>query len=279
MSVSIIVPSRNEQFLSETVDDLLEKSKGDIEIIVVLEGYWPDPPLKDDNRVVILHRGRARGLREAVNSSVEIASKKFIMKTDAHCMFKEGFDVALAKDCEKDWISIPRRYSLNPEDWCRREKHHIDYLYVESPTKSSGDLAGKVWGEKNYDLELNKILIDDLMTFQGSCWFMHKDYFFFLDKFDEKNYGTFRKEPQEISFKCWLSGGRVVRNKKTWYAHLHKGRKYGRGYHANKKDHAKGDEYNKKWATNSAWNSPKQIKDFKWLVDKFNPPGWEDYKW
>ena len=277
--VSVIIPSRNEQFLQKTVEDLLAKSRGDIEIIVVLDGYWPTPSLPDDERVMVLHRGRPRGLRNAVNSVSEIASGDYLMKCDAHCMFSEGFDVNMAADCEEDWISIPRRYSLNPEEWERGKKRPIDYLYIESPTKSGGDLAGKVWGEKNYDKELKKKEIDDLMTFQGSCWFMHKEYFFYLDKFDEKNYGTFRKEPQEICFKCWFSGGRVVRNKKVWYAHLHKGKKYGRGYSANRKDWNKGDNYNKKWLTGDAWNSPKQTKDFKWLIDKFEPPGWEDYQW
>ena len=46
--VSVIIPSRNERFLTKTVIDLLAKAQGDIEIIAVLEGYWPDPPLPED---------------------------------------------------------------------------------------------------------------------------------------------------------------------------------------------------------------------------------------
>ena len=277
--LSIIIPARNEVFLSQTVNDLLTKAVEDIEIIVVLDGYWPDPPLQEDKRLHIIHRGKPLGLRNAINSAAEIAKGKYILKCDAHCLFGDGYDEILKADCESNWISIPRRYSLDAINWCRKEKHPIDYLYLECPSISKhGDLAGVVWNERNYNVELEKVLIDDLLTFQGSCWFMHKDYFFELGKLDEENYGTFRKEPQELGFKCWLSGGRVIRNKKTWYAHLHKGKQFGRGYSLRTEDWKKGDEYNKKWLTNSAWN--RQTKDFKWLIDKFMPmPEWENYEW
>ena len=277
--LSIIIPTRRERFLQETIDDIMLKAEGDIEVIVVLDGYWPDPQLKNYKNLVLVHVGtveRNKGMRYCINAGVAVAKGKYIMKVDAHCLFDKGFDVKLIVDCKSDWIVIPRRYSLDPEKWCRKDKRPIDYIYVQCPNDDNpGDLAGKVWKRP----ELEDKLIDDLMAFQGSCWFIEKEYFYKLDGLDDEKYGTFRKEPQELGFKCWLSGGRVVRNKKTWYAHLYKGRQYGRGYFACKKDHLKGDEYNKKWLTNSAWDKKKQTKDFKWLIDKFNPPGWENYSW
>ena len=276
--LSIVIPSRNEQFLSHTVDDIFSKAREEIEVIVVLEGYWPDPILADRPNLILLHRGVPRGLRGAVNDAVAIAKGKYIMKTDAHCLFDEGFDVKLKEDCEYNWISVPRRYSLDAENWCRKKKHPVDYLYVCLPVKENKfEINVKVWNEKNYDAELQKKLIDDIFTFQGSCWFMHRDYFYELDLMDEYNYGTFRKEPQEISFKAWLSGGRVIRNKKTWYAHLHKGRQYGRGYSPNRTDFRKGDAYLINWLSDSAWD--KQTTPFKWLIDKFEMPNWESFDW
>jgi len=279
--LSIIIPSRNELFLHKTTLDLLEKAKGDIEIIVVLEGYWPDSKeIVNDKRVKYLHKGKAGGLRAAINSAVAIASGEYIMKIDAHCMLDEGFDIKLIKEHQDDWVQIPTRHRLDAENWKidNGTKDPINYLYVECPDSSrSKDLGGNNWRGKDADRSLDEIKIDDLMTFQGSCWFMKKDYFYFLEEMDEANYGTFRKEPQEISFKCWLSGGRVVRNKNTWYAHLHKGKTYGRGYYASKSDWAIGDNYNKRWLKEKLFS--KQIHDFKWLVDKFNPPGWENYEW
>ena len=273
--LSILIPARNEQFLQNTIDDIFNKAKGEVEVIAILDGYWPDPPLKGDPRLKIIHRGTSLGMRNALNSGAAIAKGKYLAKCDAHIMFDEGFDVKLAADCEPNWISIPRRYSLDPENWCRKKKTPIDYLYIEAPG-SGGDnaLSGKVWkrGEGLPD-------IDDLATFQGSFWFMHRDYFFELGGLDEEKYGTFRKDPQELSFKAWCSGGRVIRNKKTWYAHLHKGKKYGRGYRANRADWRKGDEYIKRWLTDSAWNE-QQTKPFRWMIEHFMPmPGWENYPW
>lgn len=71
--LSVIIPSRNEIFLKKTVEDLLSKAEGEIEVIAVLDGYWPTPPLNDDNRLIILHRGDAMGMRAAINGVAAIA--------------------------------------------------------------------------------------------------------------------------------------------------------------------------------------------------------------
>ena len=92
--LSVIIPSRNEMFLAKTVEDILAKAHGDIEVIAILDGYWPTPLLKTDNRLIVLHRGKPMGMRAAVNAAAAIAKGKFIMKCDAHCMFAAGFDDA-----------------------------------------------------------------------------------------------------------------------------------------------------------------------------------------
>ena len=280
--LSVLIPSRNEQFLLPTIKDLLAKAKGEIEIIAVLDGCWIEDPIIDP-RVIYLHKGKPMGLREGVNSAAAIAKGKYIMKTDAHCMFDEGFDVKLAADCEKNWVVIPRRYRLDAEDWCINKDRpgYIDHLYIcypDNPNDFGGPtLTGREWNRRR-DAK-KEILIDELMTFQGSCWFMHRDYFYEMGELDTETYGTFGKEPQEIGFKCWLGGGKVVRNKKTWYAHLHKGRKYGRGYSLGKSMLHKGGKAINKWMIKGdAWD--KQVHDIKWLIDRFAPvPGWEKCDW
>ena len=282
--LSILIPSRNELFLPETVEELLKKAKGEIEIIVHLDGYWPDPPLKDDPRVRIIHRGKPHGMRPGINAAAAIAKGKYVMKIDAHCMVDEGFDLKLAADCDDDWVVMPRRKRLDAENWAIQDvgKPDIDYMYLSYPD-DPGDwggpgLHGRLWNEKNKDPELKKVLIDDAMSGQGSSWFMPRDYFNYLELMDTENYGGFWKEMQEIGLKCWLSGGRMIRNKKTWYAHLHKGKKYGRGYRLNSKVMIKATSYINRWLIERAWH--KQTKDFEWLIDHFWPvPGWpEDWK-
>jgi hypothetical protein len=85
--------------------------------------------------------------------------------------------------------------------------------------------------------------------------------------------------------KTWLSGGRVVVNKNTHYAHLHKGKQYGTGYgFSNQKWREWAEEKERArlfcvdhWM-NNRWEERKH--DIDWLIDKFWPvPGWpEDWR-
>src|SRR3990167_6732652 len=116
--VSVIVPSRNEKYLYKTIQDLMAKAKGSIQIIAVLDGYWPNiEEIINGPKVIYLHFSKTRGMRNAINSAVAIAQGDYILKCDAHCMFDEGYDVKLQADCEDNWIVIPRRYALDPEKW------------------------------------------------------------------------------------------------------------------------------------------------------------------
>ena len=280
--VSIIIPSRNEQFLPQTVDDIFTKATGEIEVIAILDGYWPDPILKDRPNLIIIHRGAAQGMRSAINSAAAIASGTYLLKCDAHCMFGEDFDEILQADCEENWVAVPRRKRLDAENWCIQDvgKPDIDYCflsYPDDPNDFGGPgLNGKLWKERNRDGGLRDDLIVDLMSAQGSCWFMPRDYFYQLELMDDASYGTFWNEFQEIGLKCWLSGGRVIRNKKTWYAHLHKGRKYGRGYHLGKSTLNQGAKHTKKWMRfGEAWD--KQTLPLSYLIERFWPvPSWTE---
>lgn len=280
VAVSVVVPSRKEQFLSQTIQDLLDKARGEIEIIVLLEGYWPPgDEINNDPRVRYLHFTTPRGMRGAINAGAAVARGKYLMKCDAHCMFDEGYDVKLAADLEPNWIAVPRRYSLDAEQWEPKSKKAIDYMYLCAPTDPNDyggpSLHGRTWRDKQNDASLKEVLIDDLMSAQGSCWFMHRDYFNWLEILDDVNYGHFCFEFQEIGLKCWLSGGRVIRNKKTWYAHLHKGRKYGRGWPLGKSTLRKGAAYSNRWMAGKLWH--KQTRDIRAFVHDFEPvPTWDD---
>lgn len=276
--VSIITPSRNEVFLDKTVRDILEKAEGSIEVIVTLDGYWPQPQLIADPRVVLIHRGKTMGMRAGINAGVATAKGKYIMKCDSHCMFMKGFDRVLMADCDKNWVVIPRRKRLDAVNWKIQDvgKPDVDYEYLSYPNKDGvwkAGLHGRIWNKRIQ--ERKDILIDDNMSAQGSCWFMHKDYFHKLELEDEENYGTFCNEFQEIGLKCWLSGGRVVTNKKVWYAHLHK--TGGRGYSLDREQIKKGRAYTNRWITNTAWH--KQTLPLTWLIEKFWPvPEWPEDK-
>jgi len=275
-NVSIIIPSRNEKYLVKTIESLLISAKGEFEIIAVLDGYWLDKPVEDP-RVIYIHLGKSCGMRNAINSGVAIARGKYILKCDAHCLFAEGFDIELSSYIKPNWVVIPRRKRLDAINWCIQDvgKADVDYEYLCYPgVDGSAGLHGVVWDARAK--ERKNFLIDDNMSAQGSCWFMYKDYFHELELEDEENYGTFNHEFQEIGLKCWLSGGKVVTNKKTWYAHLHKNKETGgRGYSLDGSQLEKGTSYTNRWLTNTAWH--KQTLPFSWLIERFWPvPGWPE---
>lgn len=296
--VTIILPSRNELFLPHTICDLLDKVKEDVEIIAVLDGYWEIPSYRSpevidkfirmmsDKRVSLLHKGQAEGMRPGINDAVAMARGKYILKIDAHCMVDEGFDVKLKADMQDNWVVIPRRKRLDADKWEIQiqpdpiKKPDIDYEFLSFPDDPAdfggAGFNGRIWTERILERQNDpKYDIDENLSFQGSCWFMNRDYFYHLDLMDWKRYGTFWNEAQEIGFKTWLSGGKVMINKKTWYAHLHKGSKYGRGYFLDKRTIEQGAMFVNSWPHNEAWK--KQTLPFHTMIERFLPmPGWPD---
>jgi glycosyltransferase involved in cell wall biosynthesis len=83
--VSVIIPSHHPIYLQKTIDELLNNSRGEVEVIAVLDGYWTT--LNNDKRVSIVHLGKNRGMRGAINAGVSVSRGKYIMRTDEHCMF------------------------------------------------------------------------------------------------------------------------------------------------------------------------------------------------
>ena len=273
--VSVIVPSRNEQFLQHTVTDLLTKAAGDVEIIVILDGYWPVPILADDPRLRIVHFSTPHGMRAGINAGAAVARGKYLMKVDAHCMFAEGWDEALQLDCDDDWLVVPRRKRLDAENWCIQDvgKPDVDYEFLSYPWWKPDQIGlhGTIWVERA--LARKEMGLDEDMSFQGSCWFMPRLFFERIGQLQEEGYGTFIGEPQELGLKVWLSGGTQMRNKRTWYAHLHKGNKYGRGYHVNTTELKNGNMYSADFWYNNRW--PERVRDLEWLVEHFWPcPSW-----
>jgi len=279
--VTVILPSANEKYLGRTIQDVIEKAEGDVEVIAVLDGYWSDPPLREYPNLVILHKGQRGGLRSAINSAASIASGEYIMKADAHCMFIEGYDKILKSDCDDDWIVIPQRKSLDAEKWevAYTGRSPVDYEYIPYPYESQDSAVrmGNVW--KQRATERKDILVDDDMSFQGSCWFTHKKYFEYLGPMENQGWGSFVLEPEELGNKVWLSGGKVMVNKKCWYAHLHKGKANGRGYFMDRRELIRGRRYHTEFFMNNKWLSywPKRVHRYDWLIDHFWPvPTWPE---
>jgi len=274
--LSIAIPSRNEKFLRNTILDVLSNATGEIEVFPILDGYEPSvADLVDDVRVKYIRLPLGDGKchkRQGINEMVRICKGEYVMSLDAHCMVAKGFDEQLVKDHKPNWVQIPRRNRLDAEKWCIQEQQDgrppIDYEYIQfRPLLVQNEgLHGFRWDART--LERKDIMIDDTFEFQGSCWFMSKDWFL-KRGFMNLNYQGWGQEAEEISFETWKNGGEVKTNKHTWYAHLHKGSKYGRMYKKNKEDDLKSYAY-----SYNHWI--RENKDFFIsLINKFMPlPSW-----
>lgn len=254
MSLTVIIPSkgssdRKERFLWNTVEDVLKHAAGEVEVIVGLDGY-EDKPDFDDPRLTIfsLPASKHNQKRQVVNHAVEMAQGDHIMSLDAHCLLDYGFDLILAKHHEPNWVQVPRRLRLDPVNWCvsgglslpydEYQRLPIDYEYIMwEPVQHHRGFHGYKWNART--LTRFDHMIDDIMTFQGSCWFMTKEWYKERGFMQVEGYQGWGQEAEEISFETWLNGGRVVVNKHTYYAHLHKGLEYGRMYFLNKQDNDK----------------------------------------
>jgi glycosyltransferase involved in cell wall biosynthesis len=247
MTLSIIIPNRNDPHLERTVSDIQGKARTNPEIIV-----------SDD-------RHGKLGMRGAINQGVQKSQGTYIMKTDAHCTFDEGFDEKLLATIEDDWVVTPQRYKLDVTTWTVMDEPAVVYerLAIDNPDK----IGGVEWRSRKRGRE--HLTIDENMVFQGSCWLMSRKHWDWLGGLSEEGYGTFTQEPVEIALKTWLGGGKVMVNKNTWYAHKH--RKFGRTYSSfTNGEIQRGNAYSRDYWLNNRWAERKH--DLCWLMERFGLP-------
>jgi glycosyltransferase involved in cell wall biosynthesis len=311
--LSVLITARNEEFLSITVDDVIAKKRANTEVIVICDGNLPNPPIKDYPDVTIIYHSTSIGQRQGVNEAARLSTAKYVMKLDAHCILDEGFDVKLMADCQPDWTVIPRMYNLHVFDWiCNkcgnrwyqgptpvfccinnteggarnkntacdstsfkremvwkpRMSRRSDYMRFDS------ELHFQYWGAYDRRPEAQGDIVD-IMSFVGACFFMERERYWYLDGLDEEH-GSWGQMGTELACKSWLSGGRLVVNKKTWFSHMFRtqGGDFGFPYPISGKqtDHAR--RYSQDVWRHGKW--PKAIHNLQWLVNKFAPvPGWD----
>ena len=216
--ISVVIPARKERWLDKTINEIKTKFGGKYEIIVILDGN----DAKRIEGVRYIYNEKPKGMRTAINQAVKKAKGKYLMKLDAHCMVGQDIDKKLIAVHQENWVQAPRRKRFDPNIWelVDTDKPDVDYMFIGKGFKGHKD------NDKNRNLELRKKLIDDADVFQGSCYFMTKNYFNKLGLLDDVNFGKMGSEAIEISLKVRHNGGRIIVNKSTWYAHAHIGRRY-----------------------------------------------------
>jgi len=305
--LSILIPAANEMFLARTIKDALDNSEARTEIIVVLDGYWADPPIPQHDRVNVIYLPKSIGQRAATNLACKLSRAKYVMKLDAHCSFDKGFDRKLIEDMQDDWTVVPTMRNLWAFDW---KCYHCGWKKYQGPTPEKCDQCGKtdkirrkmMWVGKErpqsnsycfdsephfqyfneytktdkYKKDLAETGLTETMSLQGSCFMCTREKYLELNLCDE-TLGSWGNQGIEVACKTWLSGGKVMVNHKTWYAHMFRtqGGDFGFPYPQPGRDVAKC----KKLVKDMFWNNKydKAIHPLSWLVERFMPAkGWTD---
>lgn len=301
--LSVIIPARCEQFLAQTVSDVLANLRGDTEVIAVVDGYQPDPPLAEHSRLLVLNLPKPVGQRAATNAGARASKARWIMKLDAHCAVDEGFDTKLIRDWQPGYTLIPSMYNLHAFDWVCREC--CEHTYQGSPPAKCGQCGGQgfeqhlVWMPRPKHLTISWRFDSDLqfqywpeyaqrpecqgeildtMSFLGACMFLERERFWALGGMDEAH-GSWGQFGTEWACKTWLSGGRLATTKRTWFAHLFRTANFaGNGtspwpYPITQAAIDGARAYSRDLWLNDRW--PLAKHKLAWLIERFAPvPGW-----
>jgi glycosyltransferase involved in cell wall biosynthesis len=281
--VSILIPARGESIenLRRTLQSISKNATGEYEIIVGYDGSQ-DNYIEMGTNLKVVKFPEVVGIKTNINALASMAKGKYIYKSDAHCSFGKGFDEVLKADMQDDWIVMPR-FKIIKDDWSIQKRNgkeeFYDYFYLCCPFTDPRGFrfkAGGHWPQKTQ--EKLDVLIDETPQIHGSGWFMTRDRFFELGGFPNIDPHGHAQEPIWLALKNWMAGGKVMVNKKTWYAHLHQ-RGDKRGYHMSRgQERASYDIAARYWVGNK-WDDtwPKKKMSFEQFVDKFMPmPTWPD---
>lgn len=311
--LSVIIAGRNEMFHAQTVEDVLAHAKADTEVICILDGGLP--PMRGIDyhpKVKIVITTTPMGQRAATNLGASMSRAKYVMKLDAHCRVDDGFDVKMMELMQPDWTMIPQMYRLHAYDWAcvhcghcvyqgtepdKCEKCGEDEIYMHmlwepkwkvGPTVSwrfDTNMRMQYWPKHRRRPEVRKQAesgVIETPVCVGCCFLMERERFWALGGMDEKH-GSWGQYGCELGMKAWLSGGKMVTNMNTWFAHLFRTGNFSRNgentfpYPLSGIEQEKARSYSRDLWLNDKW--PLATRKLEWLVERFKPmPDWHDNK-
>lgn len=312
--LSILIPARNEMFISNTVEDILKNKRGSTEILVGLDGAWAEPKIVEHPDVRVVYVSESIGQRAMTNRLCQISTAKYVAKADAHTAYDEGFDVKLMEAIQghDNWTVVPTMRNLHAFDWKCMTCGKRTYQGPTPGTKGAkfsicADCGGNnfkrrlVWYPKpspnstaycfdptphfQYFNEFKKRPegqgdITPTLSLQGSFFMLTREKYWELNICDEA-FGSWGSQGIEVACKTWLSGGEVMCVQSTWYGHMFRtqGGDFGFPY----KHHQSNIDKARERAKNLFLRNPdntytwdKQIRPLSWLIEKFWPitPFW-----
>ena len=114
----------------------------------------------------------------------------------------------------------------------------------------------------------------ETMSLQGSCFMATRENYWKL-KLCEEELGNWGNQGIEVACKTWLSGGRVLCNHNTWYAHMFRTQGGDFSFPWNNSGRETSRTKDNVWKQIIEGRLPHQKYPVKWLVERFMPvKGW-----
>jgi hypothetical protein len=227
------------------------------------------------------------------------------MKLDAHCAMDQGFDKKMLKGFKisgDNVVMLPVMRNLHVFDWvCPRDGERLYQDKVPRCPKCEGDMEREMmWIPKTnpqsasycfdstpqfkyfgdytkrpeYAEDKKKYKNTQTMSIQGSCFMCTRKLYDKLNLCDE-SFGSWGNQGIEVACKVWLSGGRVLANHRTWYAHLFRTKA---NFMFPWPVSGNAQSKTKKKVRDAVYGGklPHQKRPVSWLVEKFWPvKGWK----
>lgn len=186
IDLSIVIPSLCEPYLSKTVEDIKRHAETNIEILV------------GDDAVEKL------GQRVLTNKLVREARGKYIMKTDAHCSFSQGFDRKMLEEIDERTILAPLMGVLEPTSW----------------TINGKKMTSRYGFDTNFIMQYLPDTEDcETPCLQGSAFMISKENYFKWGV-DDESLGSWGQQGTQLGILAYLNGGLCRTTRKAYYGHV-----------------------------------------------------------
>lgn len=228
--ISVIIPAyKEEPFLERTIQNIYDTATGEIEIIVVLNGYLQPVPMGP----TVIALPENMGERVAMNEAARAAHGDYLFRIDAHCDFSpDGWDelmlevlkekpkavcvgvitaiyhhTAAERENARDNGSRP----IDPlRDWTRLSGHWYGLC------KLMPNMEAK-WYKPNHHLDLPKVVPN--MGATGCGMLISKEFYWEIGGADE-SLGKMGAIGEEFAIKAWLFGEGVYTRTDVTVGHI-----------------------------------------------------------
>ena len=214
--LSVVIPSLNEEWLGETIKDVLKNSNEETEIIVMLDGWTPDYELPKSERLKVIQLKETQGQRRAQNLGVKESNAEFVMKLDSHVSMSKDFDKIMIKIMREnpDIVLVPALGNLHVYNWICKEGHKtyqgkVDKCSQCEETDLKKELIWKISSKLYSDFRFSKDLIfeygdvdnyemlHETNAIQGSCFCVSRENYFGWNLCNE-SWGSWGQQGYEI---------------------------------------------------------------------------------